>query len=121
MGSILLSANWTNLLVVNFETDKKFLESYLPAGTELNDWNGKYFMSLVGFEFSNTRICGVPSPFYRSFPELNLRFYVKRKVNAQWRKGVVFIKEIAPSKLVGTIAGWLYKENFEALPLKHKD
>ena len=120
MGRILLSANWTNLLVANFETDKEFLESYLPVGTELNDWNGKYFMSLVGFEFSNTKICGIPSPFYRSFPELNLRFYVKRKVNDHWRKGVVFIKEIAPSKLIGTVAGWLYKENFRALPLKHK-
>ena len=118
MSRVLLTANWTNLLIANFETDKRFLEPYVPAGTELNDWNGKYFMSLVGFEFSNPKLFGVPSPFFRSFPELNLRFYVKRKLKNSWRKGVVFIKEIASSKLVGAIAGWLYKENFTAFPLK---
>ena len=116
--SHLLSANWTDLLVLNFETDKKFLEHYLPAGLELNDWNGQYFMSLVGFEFSNTKLFGIPSPVHRRFAELNLRFYVKRRIKDQWRKGVVFIKEIAPSWLVGQVAGWLYKESFVALPVK---
>jgi uncharacterized protein YqjF (DUF2071 family) len=118
MSSIFLSAHWTNLLVVNFETDKKFLEQYLPAGTEPNDWNGSYFMSLVGFQFSKTKLFGIPSPFFKTFPELNLRFYVKRKINNSWRNGVVFIKEIAPSKLVGLMAGWLYHENFISLPMK---
>ena len=118
MSRILLSADWTNLLVVSFETNKELLAPYIPAGTELDDWNGKYFLSLVGFEFSNTRLLGIPAPFYRSFPELNLRFYVKRKYNNEWRKGVVFIKEIAPSKLVGIVAGLLYRENFKAMPIE---
>lgn len=118
MRNILLSAHWTNLLVANFETDKNFLSKYLPAGTELNDWNGKYFMSLVGFQFSKTKFYGIPAPFYRSFPEINLRFYVKRKTNDGWRKAIVFIKEIAPAKLIGFMAGWLYNENFISLPLK---
>jgi uncharacterized protein len=114
----LLSARWTNLLVVNFETTKTFLEKYLPAGTELNDWNGKFFMSLVGFQFSKTKFCGIPSPFYRSFPEINLRFYVKRKTKDGWQKGVVFIKEIASAKLIVLMAGWLYNENFISLKMK---
>ena len=116
---ILLSAYWTNLLVLNFEADKKIFAQYLPAGTELNDWNGKYIISLVGFQFSKTKFLGIPSSFYRSFPEINLRFYVKRKTKDGWRKGVVFIKEIAPAKLIGCMAGWLYHENFIALPMKH--
>lgn len=33
-------------------------------------------------------------PFHVDFEELNLRFYVKRFENGEWRRGVVFIKEI---------------------------
>ncbi len=120
MGRILLTAYWTNLLVVNYEVKNTLLEKYLPAGTELNDWNGKYIMSLVGFQFSKTKLLGILSPFYRSFPEINLRFYVKRKIKDGWRKGVVFIKEIAPAKLIGYMAGLLYNENFIKLPLKSR-
>ena len=118
MPIALLTAHWKNLLVISFETTKNFLEMYLPAGTELNAWNGRYFMSLVAFQFSKTKFWGIPSPFYRSFPEINLRFYVKRKTTTGWRKGVVFIKEIAPARLIGFIAGWLYNENFISLKMK---
>jgi uncharacterized protein len=120
MERILLTACWTNLLVINYEAGSSLLKKYEPAGTELNDWNGKYIMSLVGFQFSKTKLFGIPSPFYRSFPEINLRFYVKRKVKGGWRKGVVFIKEIAPAKLIGYIASLLYNENFVTLPLKSR-
>jgi len=115
----LLTAYWTNLIVATFETEKKFLEKFLPNKTELNDWNGKYLMSLVGFMFSKPSLWGIPSPIYRQFEEVNLRFYVKNKDGA--RKAVVFIKEIAPSYPIGLIAKYLYHENFIALPMKHSD
>jgi len=116
----LLTADWTNLLTATFETDKSFLEKYLPPGTELDDWNGKYFISLVAFMFEKPALLGIPSPFYRSFEEINLRFYVRRKEKNEWRKGVVFIKEIAPYYIVGRAAKWLYKENFVSLVMNHE-
>ena len=97
----LLTADWTNLLVATFEADKNLLREYIPYKTELNDWNGKYYMSLLGFMFSRPLIAGIPSPFYRCFEEINLRFYVRYKSRYGWRNGVVFIKEIAPAKLIG--------------------
>jgi uncharacterized protein YqjF (DUF2071 family) len=115
----LLTAYWTNLLTATFETDKSFLQKYLPAKTELNEWNGKYFMSIVAFMFEKPVIAGLPSPFYRSFEEINLRFYVMYKEKNEWRKGVVFIKEIAPHYIIGQAAKWLYKENFISLPMNH--
>lgn len=118
MRNDFLVAHWENLVVATFEAEQKLLLPYLPRGTELNEWNGKYCMSLVGFRFSKARFCGIPSPFYRSFPELNLRFYVREKIKSGWRKGVVFIKEIVPSRLVGWVAKWLYHENFAALPIQ---
>lgn len=119
MRNDFLVAYWENLVVATFETDKKLLLPYLPRGTELNAWNGKHCISLVGFQFSRPRFCGIPCPFYRSFSELNLRFYVREKVKTGWLKGIVFIKEIVPSKMVGWIAKWLYHENFASLPITH--
>jgi len=115
----LLTAGWTNLLVVTFEADKKLLREYIPYKTELNDWNGKYYMSLLGFMFSRPVIARIPTPIYRCFEEINLRFYVRHKSRYGWRNGVVFIKEIAPYKLVGLAAKWLYLEHFIAIPMKH--
>ncbi|MGC4037153.1 MAG: DUF2071 domain-containing protein [Chitinophagaceae bacterium] len=116
----LLSAHWTNLLTATFEADKSFLQQYVPVGTELDDWNGKYLLSLVAFMFERPSLLGIPSPFYRSFEEINLRFYVKYRQNNEMRKGVVFIKEIAPSSAIGLTAKLLYKENFISLPMKHE-
>lgn len=115
----LLSAGWTRLAVATFEADKQLLARYLPQHTELNDWNGRYYMSVLGFLFSKPVIAGIPSPFYRCFPEVNLRFYVRQRTNAGWQNAVVFIKEIAPSPLIGLAAQWLYHENFISLPMKH--
>ena len=114
-----ISAEWTNLVVASFEIDGNLLKKYLPPKTELNDWHGNYFMSLVGFMFSNPRFLGLKAPFYRIFEEVNLRFYVKYKTGNAWKNGVVFIKEIAPSKLIGLTARFLYRENFITLPMKH--
>jgi uncharacterized protein YqjF (DUF2071 family) len=115
----LLTADWTQLVVATFETDLHLLKKYIPAKTELNDWNGKYYMSLLGFMFSKPSLAGIPSPFFRSFEEINLRFYTRYKKDNAWKKAVVFIKEIAPSRLVGCAAKWLYHENFITLPTKH--
>ena len=39
--------------------------------------DGRSFVGPVAFEFTDTRIRGVPLPGYRVFPEVNLRFYVR--------------------------------------------
>lgn len=116
----LLAADWTDLAVITFQADKQLLAPYIPYKTELNDWNGNYYISLLGFMFSNSRIVGISSPFYRNFEEVNLRFYIRYKTKNEWENGVVFIKEIAPSTLIGSVARYLYRENFISLPMKHR-
>ena len=119
MRNDFLVANWENLVVATFETERKLLQPFVPPGTELNDWNGRCCMSLVAFMFSNTSLMGIPCPFYRSFEELNLRFYVRRKEGSTWKKGVVFIKEIVPAKLIGWAGKLFYRENFISLSMRH--
>jgi uncharacterized protein YqjF (DUF2071 family) len=59
---------------------------------------------------------GLPIPFHQKFEEINLRFYVRRKAEDGWRRGVVFVKEIVPRAAIALVARWLYNENYVALP-----
>lgn len=105
--------------MVNFEVNPAILKPYLPFGTELDSWNGKYFVSVVGFKFLNTKVMGIKFPFHVNFEQVNLRFYVKRKVGNEIRHGVVFIKEIIDKSIVKFVARMLYKENYVQQPMRH--
>jgi hypothetical protein len=105
--------------MLNFEVDPAVVRPLVPAGTELDDWRGRTFVSLVGFRFLNTRVRGLPIPFHRDFEEVNLRFYVRRKTAEGWRRAVVFIKELVPRIAVALIARVVYGENYVAVPMSH--
>lgn len=115
-----LTAEWRYLAMLNYEIDPTILRPFVPAGTELDAWNGRYFVSMVGFLFLNTRVLGVPIPFHRNFEEVNLRFYVRRKGPEGWRRGVVFVKELVPRWAIATVARVVYNENYVALPMSHQ-
>ena len=95
------------------------LKPYLPAGVELDDWQGKHYMSVVGFLFLKTKVKGIPIPFHTNFEELNLRFYVKRLRDEKWERGVVFIKEIVPKFAIAVLARKIYNENYVCYPMGH--
>jgi uncharacterized protein len=117
MGRRFLSAAWRNLVMLNYEIDPTVLRPLIPKGTELDPWNGRYFVSVVGFLFLHTRVLGIPIPFHRNFEEVNLRFYVRRKASDGWRRGVVFVKEIVPRIAIAAVARWIYNENYVACPM----
>jgi uncharacterized protein YqjF (DUF2071 family) len=114
-----LTAEWKNLAIANYIIDQKVLEDFLPAGTELDLWEGKCYVSLVGFMFINTKLLGLKVPFHVNFEEVNLRFYVKRIENGKWKRGVVFIKEIVPKAALTFVANTIYHENYETMPMSH--
>jgi len=119
MGSTFLRANWENLIMANYEIEPSTLAPYLPKGVELDFYNNKTYVSLVGFMFKNTRLFGLPIPFFGSFEEINLRFYVKKIENRKTKKGVVFINETVPFKIVALLANKLYKEHYISIPTKN--
>ena len=114
-----LTAEWRNLVMLNYEVDPAILARRVPAGCEIDAWEGRTFVSVVGFQFLHTRVLGVPIPFHRSFEEVNLRFYVRRKVEDDWRRGVVFIKELVPRWAIAAVARHVYGENYVSLPMRH--
>lgn len=102
--------------MLNYEVDERVLSGLVPAGTELDPWDGRVLVSLVGFRFLQTRVLSVPVPFHRDFDEINLRFYVRRRAEEGWRRGVVFVKEIVPRALIALVARKVYHENYVRHP-----
>ena len=115
-----LTAQWRCLAIVNFEIDPAVLRPFVPVGTELDCWQGRALVSVVGFLFVDTRVWGCPIPYHRDFEEVNLRFYVRRRADEGWRRAVVFVKEIVPRAAIAMSARWLYGENYVVLPMRHQ-
>lgn len=121
-----LTAQWKKLAFANYEIDPKLLLPYLPFGTELDLWEGKCYVSLIGFMFEDVKLLGLPIPFHTDFEEVNLRFYVKRydteedKKKDNYKRGVVFIKEIVPKSAITFVANTIYGENYETMKMSHK-
>ena len=119
MSISFLKAEWRKLAIANYEFSPAILEKYLPAFTKLDSWNGKHYVSLIGFMFLNTKMLGLKIPFHVNFEEVNLRFYVKFKEGDEWKRGVVFVKELVPKKALTIVANTLYKEHYQAVPMSH--
>ena len=115
-----LTAEWSSLAFINFEIEPDALAPFTPPGTEIDLWNGRCYISVVGLRFLGTKLMGAPIPFHRNFDEVNLRFYVRREHEGQTRRGVVFVKEIVPRRAVAWVARNIYNENYTALPMRHE-
>lgn len=116
-----LTARWVHLVMLNYEVESRVLQPLVPLGTVLDSFNGKYFASIVGFQFRSAKLLGIPVPFHQCFEEVNLRFYVRREMADGPRRGVVFVKEIVPKPAVTWVARTLYNENYVTMPMRHVD
>jgi hypothetical protein len=118
MPGIFLTAAWRHLLMLNYEVDPALLQPLVPRGTSLDAHDGRTWVSLVGFRFLDTRVLGMPVPFHRDFDEFNLRFYVRREVDGEVRRAVVFIRELVPRAAIALLARLAYNEPYTALPMR---
>ena len=118
--AIFLTAQWEYLVMLNYPVPPEILIPYLPKGTELDLFQGKALVSVVGFLFNNTKVFGIRWPFHTNFEEVNLRFYVKRFNGKEWKRGVAFISEIVPKHMIAWMANALYNEHYSRMPMKHQ-
>ncbi len=108
MASPFLTARWEHLALISFHVDDSVLLPRLPAGLELDRFEGRACVSLVAFMFDDTRLRGVRIPGHVTFPEINLRFYVR----SGERRGVMFIREIVGRRAISTVARSVYNEPY---------
>jgi uncharacterized protein YqjF (DUF2071 family) len=112
--NIFLTAKWLHLINITYRVDPCILKSHLPKGLELDIIDGNAFISLVAFDFKDTKVKRMKIPFHVNFPEINLRFYVKHN----GRRGVIFIKEFVPKFMISFIANTIYNEPYETADMK---
>lgn len=108
-----LTARWVNLGLISYDVAPGLLTPLLPPECELDMLDGRAFVSLVAFDFRDTRVLGVRWPGFVNFPEINLRYYVKWR----GRRGVCFIRELVPQRTVAWLARTLYHEPYLAIPM----
>ncbi len=108
-----LTARWANLVLLTFQAPEKLLQRYIHPSLQLDRWNGETHVSLVAFDFLDTRIFGVRIPGLTNFPEVNLRTYVRHGS----QHGVSFIRELVPSRIIAAVARAWYNEPYRAVPM----
>ena len=111
-----LTARWEHLVLATYAVPPELLEPRLAPGLALDLRDGRGLVSLVGFMFLDTRVARIGWPGYRDFPELNLRFYVRRGDE----RGVMFVREYVPHRLIAWIARVCYNEPYVAAPMTGK-
>jgi hypothetical protein len=118
--STFLTAHWRKLIMAQYEVDLATLAPWIPPGVELDLYQNRCYVSLVGFLFDRVRVVSLPIPFHTQFEEVNLRFYVARTApDGTRRRGVVFIREFVPRAAITLIANSLYEEPYATLPTRH--
>lgn len=113
---VFLAAQWHNLINLTYRVPAEKLQPILPKGVELDLHEGHAHLSLVAFDFLNTRVKGVKIPFHVDFPEINLRYYTR----AGRHRGVVFVKELVPKHCIAFVAKRFYNEPYESHPMESR-
>ncbi|HUZ03116.1 MAG TPA: DUF2071 domain-containing protein [Thermomicrobiaceae bacterium] len=119
MSRPFLTARWTNLVLANYRAPAELLRPHVPPGSELDTPDGTpdlYLVSVVAFRFSALRVLGLPLPTAQDFPEVNLRFYVRRG----GRRATVFLDEYVPTRAVVLGARLLYNQPYHLATISHR-
>jgi uncharacterized protein len=70
--------NWHDLLFAHWEIPPEQVRPLVPAGLDLDLFNGQSYVAVAPFHMSGIRARMIPAlPGLRRFPELNVRTYVR--------------------------------------------
>ena len=105
-----LTAIWRDLVLVTFAVPDELAVPLVPPGCDADRWDGRCHMSLVALQMDRVRVRGLPIPGLTTYPQVNLRLYVRH----DGRAAVRFVQELVPSRLLAAGARWLYGEPFRA-------
>jgi uncharacterized protein YqjF (DUF2071 family) len=102
-----MTQSWVHLLFAHWPVDAAGLRSTLPAGLELDTYEGQAWVSVVPFGIRPLRLRYLPNlsgPFETAFLELNVRTYV----TAEGKPGIWFYSLDASEKFAVMAARFTY-------------
>ncbi len=109
-----LTAEWHHVVAVTYPADEALLATYLPPGARIDALDGSPRVSVVAFGFRHTRVKGLAIPGHITFPEINLRFYVRM----HGERAVVFIREFVSRPAISLVAQLRYNEPYRTIPMR---
>lgn len=87
-GRSILTQRWENLFFYHWEYDASEIQKRLPVGLTVDTFEGKAYLSIVGFRMTDIRPYGLPAvPGLSALNELNVRTYVR---TVDGRSGIYF-------------------------------
>ncbi|HET8947433.1 MAG TPA: DUF2071 domain-containing protein [Candidatus Polarisedimenticolia bacterium] len=116
---LFVTAACRDLAILNYEVDRAVLAGRVPPGCELDDWQGKHFVTIMGLRFLRPRLLGVSLPFLAESIEVNFGFHVRRHAGSAWRRGIALIKELSSGRLFAFLARNLFGDGGLVLPMRH--
>lgn len=106
-GRWVMTQHWNDLLFAHWPVPASSLASLIPEGLQVDTYSGSAWLGVVPFCMDRIRLRGLPSiPGARSFPELNLRTYVRDPKTGT--PGVYFLSLDAGNLLAVAFARSLY-------------
>lgn len=77
-GRWAITQRWNDLLFAHWRAQSSQVAALLPEGLHLDTFDGSAWLGVVPFWMDRIKVRGIPTlPGARSFPELNLRTYVR--------------------------------------------
>jgi uncharacterized protein YqjF (DUF2071 family) len=97
---------WEDLCFLHWQVAQEELRAHVPESLEVETYNGAAWLGITPFHLTGFRVRGTPPvPFLSSFPELNVRTYVRHGD----RPGIWFFSLDAGSPLAVEAARRLYR------------
>src|SRR5436190_4592983 len=104
---VVMHQNWHHLLFLHWEIPPEKLQALVPAGLEIDTFEGKAYVGLIPFTITGVRAILAPAlPWISSFHEVNVRTYVHRNGRDP---GVWFFSLDASSAIAVAAARATYK------------
>jgi hypothetical protein len=102
-----MTQRWNDLLFAHWPVPSSVIAALLPEGLNVDTFHGSAWLGVVPFWMDRIKIRGVPPiPFARSFPELNVRTYVRDRRSGA--PGVYFLSLDASNLLAVLFARMVY-------------
>ena len=75
----IMKQQWQELAYIHWRYDASVVQALLPEGLEVDTFDGSAWVGLIPFSMRNISFPGTPAiPYLGSFPEVNVRTYVKK-------------------------------------------
>ena len=69
---------WRDLTYLHWPYDPDVVQRFVPNGLRVDTFEGKAWVGLVAFQMERIRLPGLPGvPYFGTFPETNVRTYVR--------------------------------------------